>query len=130
MAKKSQAELDFQLKAKRVDRNGNVLIQLIRWGTLLGCIYVVGSAIKVFAGQHTFADVGFKFIADTKIFVSEGVLALFGLSGVGYGLRQRKLRRDTIETLGPRAKDRELSVDPHRSSSRLTSRGTTPREKK
>ena len=109
-----------------MDRIAEVSIQAIRSGTLLFCIVVVASAIKAFAGQHTFADLGFKFFADAKI--SDGIFAVFGGSGVAYGYKQRKLRRDTIETMGPRAKENELAKDPRRSSSRLTARGTTPKE--
>lgn len=129
MAKKSRTELEFQLRGRRVDRNGDVLIQLIRWGCLVGCVYIVGGAIKAFAGQHTLANLAFKFVADTRVVVSEGVFALVGGSGVVYGVRQRKLRRDTIESLGPRVKEKEEAADPRRSSSRLTARGTTPKEK-
>ncbi len=57
--------------------------------------------------------------------VSEGLSYLFGVGGFGYGMRERKLRRETIERLSKRITDLEKLVDPSRTSSHLTVRGTT-----
>lgn len=52
-------------------------------------------------------------------------LALFGVSGVTYGRRQGKLRRDDIERLHPYLEREQKRKDPKRSSSSLTQRGDT-----
>ncbi len=127
MAKKSRTELEFALKGRRTDRTAEVLNTIIKYGSLLGCVAMITAAVKTFAGQHTFADLGFKFIADWKI--SDSVFAVFGGGGVAFGMRQRKLRRDNIQAMGGPSKAREQALDPKRSSSKLTARGTTPAER-
>ena len=82
--------------------------------------------ISDLSGEHTIADLSLI----GKIEISDAVLMLFGGGGTLYGLRQRKIRRDTIESLSGRQAEYEKKVDPKRSSSQLTKRGTTPPEKK
>ena len=76
------------------------------------------------AGRTTISDIVVNFLGNFR--VSEGLAWALGAGGTGYGLLQRKLRRDTIERLQGRVKTMEQEYDPNRSSSNLTSRGTTP----
>jgi len=97
--------------------------------TALRCIatvsifYLAFDAFKEFAGKISIADL--KLIADLKI--NKWVPALIGIliggPGFGYGLYQRKLRREYINRYTLRVKHLEQKVDPNRSSSGLTSRG-------
>lgn len=104
----------------------SVLNNLIKWGGLFGISFCAYLSVTALAGTTTAADIGIKFLADVR--VSEAVAWIFGGSGVAYGLRQRKLRRDTVERIQPRVEGLEKQIDPGRSSSKLTKRGETPPE--
>ncbi|HXQ52880.1 MAG TPA: hypothetical protein VN802_17440 [Stellaceae bacterium] len=96
---------------------------LVVCGTVLGVFYWVHVVLLAYAGTSTFANVAISFVTDFKL---DRVLAYgFGAGGVGYGLRQRKLRRKNIERLAPRAAMLEKIIDPNRTSSGLTPQGTT-----
>ncbi len=127
---KTAAELraENQLLREMRTREGivSVINNLIRWvgGVLIA--YFGYRTVAVLAGQHTAADIGVKILADVR--VSEAVAWIFGGSGIAYGWRQRKLRRDTVERIQTRVESFEQSVDPGRSSSQLTKRGDTRAE--
>jgi hypothetical protein len=128
MAKqKTVAELRAENRVLRHYRASDGVVSvfnnLIRWGGLLGIAYYCYLSVLALAGQHTAADIGIKLLADVRI--SEAVAWLFGGSGVAYGWRQRKLRRDTVERIQNRVERFEKQIDPGRSSSELTSRGET-----
>jgi len=123
MAKKSKQQLDYELRARLIDRSAAVIETGLKYGALVVIFFFGYASIKSLAGQSTFADIGLRVIGDVRI--SETIAWLFGAGGVGYGLRQRKLRRDTIERLAPRVRQYEERLDPQRSSTGLPSRGTT-----
>jgi len=82
------------------------------------------------AGKETLASIGLSLLADVK--TSKGaatlICALFGASGSMYGLRQRKLRRDDIQSRSGQISKLEQAFDKKRASSGLTRRGTTRKE--
>jgi len=121
--RKNRSELDFQLRARKVDRFAAVAETLIKFGTFCVVAYFFTGALKAYAGEVTFAQVGITLLGDLK--VNEWVAYLLAGGAVTYGLRQRKLRRDKTEELAGRLKQLEGRFDPRRSSSRLTPRGTT-----
>ena len=125
MAKKSQKELEFQIRARRIDRIADVAGTAIRYGSVVACVASVAWALRSFAGQSTVADVGIKFIGNLSI--SEAMAYALAGGSVLYGVRQQKLKRDTIEKMGKRNQQLESKIDPNRSSSKLTPRGTTPK---
>ena len=129
MAKKSKQQLDYELRARRIDRTAVVVEAGFRYGALVAIFYFLYASVASLAGQVTLADIGLRIIGDVRI--SETIAWLFGGGGVGYGLRERKLRRDTIERLTPRVRKYEEMLDPQRSSTGLPSRGTTrPEDRK
>lgn len=129
MSKKSAQQLKYELRARIIDRTAAVIETGFKYVALVAIFYFAYSSIQTLAGQVTYADIGLRVIGDIRI--SESVAWVFGVGGVGYGMRQRKLRRDAIEQLSPRVHEYEESLDPHRSSSRLAPRGTTrPEDKK
>jgi hypothetical protein len=93
------------------------------WSSLVAIAALFYLSVKSLAGHYTFADIGIKVLGDFKI--SEAFGYLFGAGGAGYGLRERRLRRQTTERLTARNATLERELDPNRSSSRLTTRGTT-----
>ena len=101
---------------------------LIVCGAVCLCVYFMRDAIIAFAGKTSKAD--FNLIASSFVDmkVQIGLTILLGGSGWVYGLRQRSLRRNTVERLSTRNSELEQRLDPNRSSSQLTNRGTTRKE--
>jgi hypothetical protein len=93
------------------------------WSSLVAIAALFYLSIRSLSGHYTFADIGIKVLGDFKL--SEAFGYLFGVGGAGYGLRERKLRRQTTERFAARNFSLEKQIDPNRSSSRLTTRGTT-----
>jgi hypothetical protein len=123
MAKKTQRELDHDLEARRIDRRAMVLEAVVRYGCfaiIAGFAYLI---VDTLAGRTTFADIGVRFVGQAS--VSESLAWILAASGSAYGLRQRKLRRDTIVKQSARIKSLESRIDSKRSSSNLPERGTT-----
>lgn len=91
-------------------------------------IYWMADALKAFAGKESLADLNFFVgaLADMKLRIG-ATIALTG-SGWAYGLKQRQLRRNTVERLATRITELETKNDPNRSSSQITRRGTTRKE--
>ena len=153
--KRTKAQLEAELAAIRRVRGADALSaifgQLFKWVGLVGIFYWIYKSIDSLAGKHTFADIGIKVEGDLQTSTKEqagqivdnpfvtswlpwavaiGLILLLLLIAVGYGLRQRKLRRTTIERLQGRIKSLERNQDPNRTSSGLTPQGQThPRDK-
>lgn len=106
----------------------SVLNNLIRWGALFGIAYWCFRSIEVLAGKRTITDIAV--VADVlgDSLTSQILAWLLAAVAIGYGLAQRSLKRKTIERFGPQREAYEKKIDPGRSSSRLTRKGTTPRE--
>jgi hypothetical protein len=113
----------FQLQIFKIDRNAAVKETAIRYGSISLIALFAWLSIQDLAGKETFANIGIRFIADFK--VSEGVAYIFGGGGVAYGLGERRLRRNRTATLTARITELEKEMDPDRTSSLLTPRGTT-----
>ena len=129
MAKKKKTAPELQIENRMLRRYRtmeaivSVINNLVRWGGLVAIAYFTYLSVTALAGQRTIADIGIKFLADVR--VSEALAWLFGGSGIAYGLRQRKLRRDTVERIQGRVQRFETNVDPRRTTSKLTTRGET-----
>ena len=108
---------------------GSIVHTIVPWTAAAVVAFFFYKSVISLAGQYTFAQIGVGFLGDFR--VSEGVAYLFGAGGVVYGVKQTKLRRDNVERMAGRIAELEKQIDPHRSSSRLTPRGTTrPEDKK
>lgn len=125
--KTSKADLEAELRVLKRGRSTDgivlVCLNLIRWGALWGISYNAYLSIESLSGKYTLADIGVNFLSqmDVSITLAWGA----GLMAVVYGLKQRKLRKDTIERMQLRVHQLETKIDPNRSSSNLTSRGDT-----
>ncbi len=117
------ADRRYRLQVRLIDLAGSTASLLIPWGSLVAIAYLISSAIHGLAGKQTLADIGLRLLADVR--VTEWVAYILTGGSIAYGLRERKLRRDTIERLSERTQKLEQQLDPNRSSSRLTPRGTT-----
>lgn len=78
--------------------------------------------MEAFAGKPTLVNFGVSLIADLKAntVFSHLVMGIFGLGGAGYGLRERRQKRNEIKRLGNRVVEVEKQLDRNRSSSGLT----------
>lgn len=112
---------DQQWRVLLVEKGAKVLETAIRFGALALVAYWVTRSIDHLAGQRTIANIGVRFLTNVRI--SEAVAWIFGASGVGYELSQRKLRHLETRKMGDRLRRYEEHLDPRRSSSHLESQG-------
>lgn len=120
--KKTRSELEAEnrlLKQHGLSTNlSKIIIEIIRYGAIVACFYFLQQMVHDLAGKQTAAKINVDIM--TEVFA-----VAFGIGGIAYGRRQRKLRRDKTEYLQNRIQSLEKLVDPKRSSSRLTPRGET-----
>lgn len=121
----ARLEHEYAYRAERVHHIAAVLNSLIRWGALVAIVFLGYRAIVVLAGQTTIADIGIGVKLLSNVRVSTAAAWLFGGGCLFYGERQARLRKDTVERQSRRITELEQSVDPKRTSSRLTARGDT-----
>jgi len=122
-----KSDQEYLLSLKKWDTIGDLGRYVIQWTGLVLIAYFFYRTFDSFAGRNTFAEIGIKILG--KITVSRGIVSLLTASGWVYGLGQRSLRRRNIERLAPAKNKVERLLDSHRTSSDLTSRGTTPPRK-
>lgn len=96
-----------------------------KWGGLAYIALQAKQSIEALAGESTLADIGVQLDVGANLPLSTLIAWAVALIAVGYGLKQRELRRDSVERLQTRIQDLEKGRDPRRSSSGLTPRGTT-----
>jgi hypothetical protein len=101
---------------------------LVPWGALVVIFYFALQGVRAVAGTHTFADIGIKLLGNVS--APEWLSYIVGGGAGAYGIKERKLRRDTVERLTGRIKQLEQMIDLARTSSHLTERGTTRPEDK
>lgn len=125
--KKSKAELEAEIKYLRKEKSSHawatILNDLFRWVGLCVIAYFGYLSIDKLAGESTTADIGLSLWANIEL--SDVFGCVFGVGGAGYGLRQRSLRKSTVERLHSRIRHLEVKQDSGRTSSGLTPRGDT-----
>lgn len=99
----------------------SIVKDLIRFSALVLIFRYSYMMIDALAGRQTQANI--NVLGQFK--VSDALAWMFGASGVGYGLLQRRLRRQTAERMGSRNKELEKRLDSGRSSSNLGPGGLT-----
>ncbi|MCX7359020.1 MAG: hypothetical protein NT015_12875 [Alphaproteobacteria bacterium] len=117
-----------QLYMLIAERTAQVLSTLIRWGVVLGIAYCLMVSVQAMAGTQTSFSVVVQMLASISAdrYVAYIVAILFG----AYGYNERRLRREKTEQLSAHIKELERRLDPNRTSSSLTPKGTTPKDKK
>jgi hypothetical protein len=121
-----QFDRRFAVQLRLLDILATVVQLGISWGAACFIAYMSFRSVDALAGKITFASLGASFIGDVRI--NEGLAWLLA-GGFGlYGLNERRLRRKHIERTAPQISELESRIDPNRTSSRLTPRGTTRRE--
>jgi hypothetical protein len=122
-ANQIQAEYDERLAFKKIDAVISVIGLALKFAAIVMCFRYGYLSVVALAGKSTFADVGFRILGNLK--VSEGISYIFGAGGILYGAGQRRLRRRNIERIVPLKNKLEKILDRKRTSSSLTSKGTT-----
>ena len=120
-------KFEYEIKRQRWETLDNAVARLSKWIPICIIAYFVFRSIAALAGKVTLAEFGLWAVADlkaTKIF-SHIVTSIFGLGGVTFGYRERKLRQKNIERMSTQLAEHETKIDPKRSSSRLTKKGST-----
>ena len=68
------------------------------------------------------------FLADIKM--PQWLAYVFGVGGIGWAYAERKLRQRTVAHMASSKEEAEKRLDPRRTSSNLTARGTSRPEDK
>ena len=124
---KTKKQLEAELRSLKTGRSVEgwvtIILALIRWGAIVFIARYGFLSIQALAGRNTLTDIGINFLGKVEVAVS--IAWISAMLGVMYGLKQRKLRRDTVERLQNGNKQLENKLDPNRTSSKLTSRGAS-----
>jgi hypothetical protein len=118
-----RTESDYLLSYKKIDSITTVVREVVKWAAIVLIVRYGYYAIAVLSGHSTFADVAVRFLANLK--VSDSILYLLTGGSIIYGVGQRHLRRRHIRRVVPAKNRLEMLLDPNRSSSGLTPKGTT-----
>jgi hypothetical protein len=127
MTKKSRATLEAENKLLRKykisESIANAVNTVIKWCALVWIVRYGYLSIIALAGQITKADFGVNLLSNDAF--AKIVMIIFAFAGMGYGLNERRLRKNTVESLSSRVRELEEMLDDKRSSSQLTQRGDT-----
>jgi len=156
MAKKSRVGSDLQREnlalrqqviSVKHSRAGDYITRvfqtLARCAVVVIVAYLAEETITAFAGKDTKADINADVKADffgyfhtelldidTLCWTAIGMLALVAVLSVVWAWCERQLRKRALQHLHPTRLEKELALDPQRTSSQITSRGETNPEDK
>jgi len=109
-----------------IDKVASVCIAAVYSGALIGVAYCVALSVKSLSGQNT--SILFSYLTGTHSGVTVTVSIGVGVIGTAYGIGERLLHRRTIAHFAPLISHYQQLIDPNRTSSGLTMRGTTKPE--
>ena len=120
-------QLEFELRRQRGHTIYAAVVRLSKWLPVCFIAFCFERAVESLAGRTTLANFGLFLVADLKAntVVSHLVTLLFGVGGVSYGVRERRLREKNIERMSSQNTELEKLIDSNRSSSKLTRKGQT-----
>jgi hypothetical protein len=127
----SKSTKDIRLEYRRIDEQyltARTAIRCLAWGS---AAYFGFSAIGQFAGRSTDLDLALSLVisalAEIKFLMA---IALAG-AACTWAVVERALRHRTVKRLQGRIRELETTIDPERSTSRLTPEGkTNPADKR
>jgi hypothetical protein len=139
-----ELQLEEQLRLLQSRRAGEglaaVLNSLFRAGGAVGVTYFgVYRTAEALAGKTTWAHISVPELAKVAAEGGHSWISIAGVvltaipwlvmgGAVLYGLRERRLRHDTVQRLHGRIEELEKRLNPTRTSSTLTTRGETREE--
>lgn len=115
----TKLELKFELFYRLID----LLRHTIEWGGYLGLAYFATVIVSDLAGKETFASFFLQFIGKEN--TSDSLVFVLALVFGAWALLERRLRRRKTVELSQRIQKLESSIDPKRTSSKLTPTGET-----
>lgn len=122
-----RTEADYRLSYKRIDAVITVIKTLCMYGWPVACAYFLYKIALVLAGKTTLASfamsVGVAVLGNDKVMKTIYIVLTGG--SIAYGVGERRLRRREIKRHTERPRKLEQLIDPNRTSSGLTSEGTT-----
>ena len=118
-----QSEQELHYRFRRLDLIGAAVQTAIPWGSLVVIAWLVSNALQSLAGQETIADIGINFLGNVGI--NDGLAYVLAAGTIFYGNRERRLRREVTARLTARTTELEERLDSGRSSSGITTHGTT-----
>lgn len=113
----------YRLISQAIDSIAGIIKAAFFCVLLAVLAYWMREVLLAYAGKATLANVVIKLAADLRF--DQTFAYIFGAGGIAYGLAQRQLRRRNIDRLTRRGIAAEQILDPNRTSSELTPRGTT-----
>jgi hypothetical protein len=116
-----ELELTYRHRIARLEFWTQAIRVLSPSGAAVAIVWLVTGSINRLAGKFTYADVGLRFFGDFRTTLAY----TFTAAASGWALLERKLKGDNIKRLSARVTELERRLDPDRTSSRLTERGTT-----
>ena len=122
---KTKNHVDTKLEIRRIEARTDTLISVsshfFKFLTVAVVAYFGYKSIDSLAGEIT--DTNFIVGLFSDKYFANIVCILAAVSGILYGRKQSKLRKDVVERYDKYMRDEELAVDPNRSSSDMDARG-------
>ena len=123
-----KSDADYRLAFKTIDAISSSIKVVCKYGWPCICAYFAFRIVAVLAGQTTEASFGMKLAV--SIFgndkIMKGICTIVSGGSIGYGVGQKRLRQRDIQRLTVRPRQLETVIDPNRTTSGLTAKGTTP----
>lgn len=119
---------EYQLKLTIADRTFTLLGLIVRFAGFVAIAYFLMKSIQALAGQQTNASFVVQLLGSIQ--ADRWAAYIVGVMGAAFGLNERRLRRNSIDRLTKHSAELENRLDGKRTSSKLTTRGTTPKEDK
>ena len=124
---KQSTESDHKLAFKIIDAITTTVKVVCKYGWPCVCVYFAFRIVEVLAGRTT--DASFALKLAVSVFgndrVMKSICAIVSGGSIGYGVGQKRLRQRDIQRLTPRPRQLETVIDRRRTSSGLTTKGTT-----
>lgn len=122
-----KTDADYKLAFKRIDAVTMIVKTVCKYACPVGCVYFAYKIVEVLAGRATVASfamsVAISVLGNDKVF--KIIASLITGGSIIYGVSERRLRRRVTQRLTLRPGQLERLIDPKRTSSGLTPKGTT-----
>ena len=130
MAARTDKELDHEFRMRQVQAfstRWQSCVNFLCVAALCLCVYF---SVRELAGKQTFADLGFKAVADLKANQWFGLALPWGgwVLTTGWAIGERRLRKRHIDRVSSENSEMQKMLDPGRRSSSLSKKGETSPE--
>ena len=123
-----EGDIRALIKYEAVVKGFAIVRTIVRGGVFLAAIWLIGEAVKPFAGLETNAVVRLWVTFVTELNLLDIALYILVVLAVGYGMWERHLRQRETRRHASRISELESERDPNRGTSGLTPSGQTRKE--